>query len=179
MKKYILTVLLIPILAYSQQQTKGTVSGFVYDESTGEGLIGANVFLEGTYFGSSTNQNGYYSLPKIPVGSYTLFCQYIGYKTFTKPVRIISNTDLKLNIYIEPTTIETEAVYVVAESVRTALKLYRKPISKINLRPKQIERVPQVVEADLLRTLQTMPGIIANVPFWLFSSVAFVRTMTA
>ena len=146
---------------FAQSETRGTISGFVYDKSTGEALIGANVFIEGTYFGSSTNRSGYYSLPKIPVGNYSLFCQYIGYTTFSDEIQITSNSSTKLNIYLEPTTIETEGVYVVAESVRTSLKLFRKPISKIQLKPRQIERMPQVVESDLLRSLQSMPGIVA------------------
>ncbi len=168
----ILQLLMITSILYSQQQTKGTISGFVYDNQSGEALIGANVFLQDTYFGSSTNVSGYYSLPKVPVGNYTLLCQYIGYKTFSTSIKITSNMDKQFNIRMDPATIETEEVFVYADSVRTSVRLYRKSISKIQLKPREIERIPQVVEADLLRSLQTMPGIM---PVSDYSSELYVR----
>ena len=57
-----------------------TISGFVYDAANGEALIGANVFLENTYIGSSTNLSGYYVIAKVPPGQYTLICDYVPVK---------------------------------------------------------------------------------------------------
>jgi len=69
----------VPLLA---QEGTATISGFVYDASNGEALIGANVFIEGSQIGSSTNVNGYYVIPRIPVGAYTLVAHFIGYAPF-------------------------------------------------------------------------------------------------
>ena len=156
----------------ARSQPRGTVSGFVYDAETGEGLVGANVFLESTYIGSSTNSSGYYSLPRIAAGAYVLICQYIGYESHRSEITLQPRDNLRLNITLKPTTILTQEISVVADSVRTSVKLYRKPISKIQLRPKQIERIPQIVEADLLRSLHTMPGIASVSDF---SSELYVR----
>jgi len=164
--------LLFPYILISQGAGKGTISGFVYDENTGEGLIGANVFLEGTYFGSSTNHAGFYSLPRVNAGNYNLICQYIGYKTYIKSIAVRAGEELKVEIRLEPTTIETEEVFVIADSVRTSIKLYNKSISKIDIKPRQLERITQVIETDLLRSLQSMPGIAAVSDF---SSELYVR----
>ena len=59
-----------------------------------------------------------------------------------------------------------------ADSARTADKLFSKAISSVNLAPRQINQMPQVAEADLLRSLQSLPGIL---PLSDFSSALYVR----
>lgn len=151
---------------------KGLVSGFVQDSNSGESLIGANVFLMDTYYGSSTNQSGYYSLTGLPVGEYTVMCSYIGYESYQKKITINPGQKITLDIELNPSTILTQSVSVIADSVRTSERLYRKSVSKITMTPREIESAPQVVEADLLRTLQTMPGIASVSDF---SSELYVR----
>ncbi len=150
----------------------GNVSGFVYDDDTGEGLIGANVYIKGLYAGSSTNHSGFYAIPKLQVGQYELVAQYMGYEAVSKTITIEPNSDLEINFQLKPTTIQAEEISVVADSERTSVKLYQKPISQVNLTPRQIQKIPQIVEADLLRSLQTMPGIAAVSDF---SSELYVR----
>lgn len=174
MKKYsfILILFFVNRFSFAQTTSSGTISGFVYDASSGERLIGANVFFQDTNIGSSTNRSGYYSIPKVPEGDYLLICQYIGYKVFSQKIKLTPNAQLKIDVSLKPTVIETEEVLVVADSLRTSVKLFQKPISKIDLSPRQIERIPQVVEADLLRSLQTLPGIVSISDF---SSELYVR----
>lgn len=150
----------------------GNVSGFVYDDATGEALIGANVYIENLYVGSSTNTSGFYAIPKLKVGQYNLICQYMGYETVSQTITVKPNSNIEVDFRLETTTIQTEEVAVVADSVRTSTKLYQKPISQVTLTPRQIDKIPQVVEADLLRSLQTMPGIAAVSDF---SSELYVR----
>ncbi len=158
--------------AISQETSRGPVSGFVYDGSTGEALIGANVYLKDTQIGSSTNVSGYYSLPRVPAGIYTLLCTYIGYRTYSTEIRVLPRSGCTLNLYLEPAEIITQTISVVADSERIGDKLFRSDISYIQLQPRQIESIPQVIETDLLRSLQTMPGIAAVSDF---SSDLYVR----
>src|SRR3990172_4750837 len=151
---------------------RATISGFVYDNSNGERLIAANVFLQGTHIGTSTNSSGYFSIPQMAPGSYTLVCRYIGYRPFTRQITIGINSHIELKILLEQATIETREIVISADSVRTAQRLYNKPISDILLDPRQINQVPQFVETDLLRSLQTLPGIL---PISDFSSELYVR----
>src|SRR4030067_1452522 len=72
----------------------GSISGFVYEQNSGEGMIGANVFLRGTSMGASTNVNGYYSIPRVPPGEYTLVCHYIGYRGFAQKIQNKPGTQL-------------------------------------------------------------------------------------
>jgi hypothetical protein len=161
-----------PVQTTAQETGPGGVNGFVYDRNSGEALIGANVFLRDTRIGTATNTSGFYSLPRIPSGEYRLTCTYIGYKPFTETITISSRSPLTLDIYLESVTLLTESVTVTADSVRTSVKLYRKPLSEVTMRPREIQAAPQVVEADLLRTLQSIPGIAAVSDF---SSELYVR----
>jgi len=77
-------LILLTLRPASAQQPTGSLSGFVFDAANGEGLIGANVFLPGTTLGSTTNVNGYYVIPRVPVGSHVLQVRYLGYKPFSK-----------------------------------------------------------------------------------------------
>ncbi len=178
LKKSIILFIILALLFFEARYAKGknaefgTISGFVHDKTTGEGLVGANVFIEGTYYGASTNANGYYAIPRVPVGEFELVCMYMGYSTSKQTVIIKPNADLKISVDIEPATLTTEEIVVVADSIRTVEKLYRKPISKIAIQPRHIEHLPQVVETDLLRSLHTMPGIAAVSDF---SSELYVR----
>ncbi len=156
----------------SAQTTRVTISGFAHDDTNGEALIGANVFIQELGIGASTNISGYFVIPNVPAGDYVLSCSYIGFQTLTVRHSAIKDCDGCITFNMKPESIETEEVVVTADSVETIQKLFSKPVSKIELSPAQIQQIPRVVEADLLRALQTMPGIVAVSDF---SSALYVR----
>lgn len=149
-----------------------TINGFVYDAANGEALIGANVFLEGTQIGSSTNVYGYYVVPKIPVGSYTLVVHFIGYRSYKENILLTVGDQKTVTVNLKPQDIEMQTVVVTSDAISQAEKLFDKPVSKLELTAKQLKQIPQVAEADLLRSLQTLPGIL---PVSDFSSALYVR----
>ncbi len=57
----------------------GAVSGVVFDANTDEPLVGTSVFVKGTFVGTTTNDQGAYSL-EAATGD-VLVVAYIGYKT--------------------------------------------------------------------------------------------------
>jgi hypothetical protein len=57
---------------------QGTLSGTIIDEKYVEPLIGANVILEGTAIGTSTDFDGKYQFP-VEAGTYTIVVSYTGY----------------------------------------------------------------------------------------------------
>ncbi|NWF66426.1 MAG: carboxypeptidase-like regulatory domain-containing protein, partial [Campylobacterales bacterium] len=60
-------------------QTKGSITGTVIDKSTGEALIGANVILQGTKQGASTDIEGKFRINSVEPGTYTLVISMISY----------------------------------------------------------------------------------------------------
>ncbi len=154
----------------------GSVSGFVHDAANGEAIIGANVYIKDLNIGSSTNHSGYYVIPEVPPGEHILITEYLGYKTDRRTVRLHENEELKQIILLNEEILQAETIVVTADSLPTIEKLYRKPISEISLNSKQIKRIPQVAEADLLRSLQTLPGVL---PVSDFSSALYIRGGTS
>jgi hypothetical protein len=87
----------------------GKISGIVKDGTTGEALIGANVFLEGTTIGAATNVDGYYSIINVPPGIFNLKASMVGYASQSiSNVRVSINLTTEINVELNSSTIETE-----------------------------------------------------------------------
>lgn len=175
MKRLIKIVAIIFIVATNlsaQINREATINGFVYDAFNREALIGANIYLRGINIGTSSNSSGFYVLPVINPGTFELVVSYVGYKTFQQNVTLAPNQNKRIDIYLNPDVIQGEEIVVTGDSSRTIDKLFNKPVSKVDLSPVQLNKIPQVVESDLLRTLQSIPGIV---PVSDFSSSIYVR----
>jgi hypothetical protein len=170
LKFYIFLFLSLCTILFARD--KGTIHGFVFDSENGETMIGANIYLENTTFGTTSNLNGYYVLPDIPEGRYKLACQYMGYLLFSKMVSLKEGENLNLNIYLKPSYLEADEIVIVADSLSVSERLFNKSISEMTISPKEIKQIPQILESDLLRTLQSLPGIL---PVSDYSSEIYVR----
>jgi hypothetical protein len=58
--------------------TTGKIAGTVTDAKTGEPILGANVVVAGTSFGSATDENGQYTILYVPPGNYSINVSVIG-----------------------------------------------------------------------------------------------------
>ena len=81
MRKLILSSLLLFVCTLVTLGQSGSVKGFVYDKGTGEPVLFSPVFLVGTKLGTTTDVNGFYSITRVPAGTYTLRVTAIGYDT--------------------------------------------------------------------------------------------------
>ena len=59
------------------QQLTGTVS----DKASGRRLAGASVYMSNSSLGCLTNQDGFFTLPKLPAGQFELVISYVGFQT--------------------------------------------------------------------------------------------------
>ncbi len=73
------SVVLVPLVAFASFMYAEALTGKVTDSETGEPLAGAQVFVKGTFVGTTTDVNGSYSLNVD--GNATVVVAYIGYKT--------------------------------------------------------------------------------------------------
>ena len=135
-------------------------------------MIGASIYLRDLQLGAISNSSGYYVITEVEIGRRELSASFIGYQTAVEDVFIEAGKNTKIDLYLSPQTLQTEETVVHADSARTADKLFAKTISSVNLAPRQINQIPQVAEADLLRSLQALPGIL---PLSDFSSALYVR----
>ncbi|MEM6327416.1 MAG: TonB-dependent receptor, partial [Bacteroidota bacterium] len=73
----LLLLALVPGIALAQNT--GKLAGQVTDATTGETLVGANVFLPEIQRGAATDIDGNYTILGIPVGTYTVQFSFAGY----------------------------------------------------------------------------------------------------
>lgn len=91
----------------------GKISGYVIDNETGEPVIGANVIVEGTFFGAAADIDGYYYINNIPPGSYKVSVSAVGYRKSIVEgvvVRIDQTTSLDIDLYSESIELNEEVV---------------------------------------------------------------------
>ena len=131
-----------------------TLNGYIYDQQTGETLIGASVYVPGTTFGAITNAFGYYSLP-LPPGEYQIQYQYVGYNAQSMPIKV--NKDERQNVKLAVSAIELPNV-VVDETTNTPLQ---KPhLDHIDLPANEWQNMPEFGGGSgLVKGLQTLTGV--------------------
>jgi outer membrane receptor for ferrienterochelin and colicin len=110
-----LYILLIPVLLVGG--TTGKISGRVTDSQSDQPLMGVNVYLEGTYMGASTDQNGEYFILNIPTGVYNLRVEMIGYTSFrVKDLQVMIDLTTHQDISLSSSILDLgEVVEVIAE----------------------------------------------------------------
>ena len=135
-----------------------SVKGFVYEEATGEPMMFTNVYLKGTTFGSTTNENGYFNINRIPDGRYTLLITSVGYDTISESFSLSNGQTISRKYFLKETSQQLETVTITADKIeaRTETKT-----SVITVTPKTITKIPSVGgQADFAQYLQVVPGVI-------------------
>lgn len=104
---------LLPALLFAQD---GKLRGKVTDKETGEALVSANVQIEGTTMGASTDINGEYVVLSVPAGIYTIKVSYIGYTpTSVSNVRVNSNITTTQDFKLSGSAVLVPTVEIIAE----------------------------------------------------------------
>ena len=139
---------------------QATIRGFVTDKSTGEPAIFVTVSLEGTSYGVTTDVTGYYTLSKIPAGTYTINVSSIEFETKTQTVTLEGTKVVTVNFQVSPKVTELQGVEISAEQAerKTEVKM-----SVETLRPVDIKRIPSFGgQQDIVQALQVLPGFVST-----------------
>ncbi|NND73156.1 MAG: TonB-dependent receptor [Rhodothermales bacterium] len=150
-------------------QEKASLSGFVNDQYTGETLLLANVYLFESQTGAATNNSGYYTITGIQPGTYTIACTYIGYQDFRTEITLAPGEARRLDISLAPEGILVDEVVVSADR-ETEEELRRLGVAQLDT--DIIKKLPAVLEPDVFRSLQILPGVKAASDY---SSGLYVR----
>ncbi|HDR04004.1 MAG TPA: TonB-dependent receptor, partial [Candidatus Marinimicrobia bacterium] len=142
---------------------------YIRAAQNGEPLAYANIVVLGSDYGAAADVQGYYVIPNLPAGTYTLKVMMLGYQSAEKEVEIKNRSDLRFDFELPVEALQTETVTVTAERTRFENKV---EVSRVNLSSLEIKRAPAFIEADLFRSLQLLPGISAQNDF---SSALIVR----
>jgi hypothetical protein len=147
-----LTLVLCSLLQLNAWAQKYTVSGYLTDDVSGEGLIGATVYDSKHKLGTTTNVYGFYSLT-LPTDSVQLVYSYVGYTPCKYNFMLSGNKTLGVKLAVKSTlkTVEIFAEEKIQDKTR---------MSTIEIPINQIKAVPALLgEVDVLKVLTLLPGI--------------------
>ncbi|MDQ3018093.1 MAG: carboxypeptidase-like regulatory domain-containing protein, partial [Bacteroidota bacterium] len=138
-------------------QARYTVNGYIKDGSSGETLIGANIFLENEpTIGTVSNTYGFYSIT-IPEGNYRLIFSYLGFQNHVETINLTQNLDVNVNL---SPGIAMEEVVVEAKSEEEDDNVESTSMGRVNLPIEQIKIIPALLgEIDILKVIQLLPGV--------------------
>jgi len=149
-----------------------SINGFVREESSGEPISYANVFLSNTALGAATSRDGYFVITDVPKGEYEFNVTMIGYSVYKEKIIVSDTASLRLEIRLKEEVIETAEILVTAERQKFERAIES---SQISLDLREINSVPAFIEPDIFRTLQMLPGVQTSSDF---SSALYVRGST-
>ena len=106
------------------------LDGYIYDQASGEPLVGARVIIKGTTIGVLTNAEGQFSLRKIPAGEVQILVSYFGYEEVE---RTLKSGRSKLRVGMTSTTMDMEEVEITAQRVSKLQEELALSVESINL----------------------------------------------
>jgi len=97
-------------------ESTGVITGVVVEAATGEPLPGANVKIDGTSRGTTTDLNGRYRLKGLTPGTYDLVFSFVGFqkKTVTG-VEVVAGEVTNIEMTLSEETAQLDEVVVAAE----------------------------------------------------------------
>jgi hypothetical protein len=120
--KYIL--LLFPVSVFSQTHK---IHGYVFDDSTYQGLPFASIRVENTDIVTSSNKEGRFVL-HLPLDKNSLLVSYVGYNS--KSIHISSMEDSLIKIGLHPAPIQLPEYFVVGNREDPAMEIMREAIKR-------------------------------------------------
>ena len=158
MRRFLVLFFALFLISFSGFAQTATIRGTVYSESNGEAVIFSLVYLEGTAYGVQTDVNGFYSLTKIPAGTYTLVAQQTNFEPAKIQVTVKAGDILTQNLTIKPRLMKE----VVINGDRTE-KIENPTVGKTTMDRKDINRVVAVGGvADIAQSVQVLPGVVSS-----------------
>jgi len=146
MKFYLKTLLLIFSVTCSSQNN--SLTGKISDRL--ENLSYANIYIQNTKFGTSSNDEGYYQIKNIPSGTYKIVVSSIGYNTktieitFNKDEKIIQNFSLVSDNSLDEIVVSGNLKPVSKSASSVPVDVYSKSFFKKNPTPSIFESLQNV-----------------------------------
>lgn len=146
-----IVIIIVALMFCSDIMAQSTnIKGVIFDTKNNS-LPGANIYIEGTYDGASSDANGKFSFTTNETGKHVLKVDYIGYESFRKELELTGK-----EVYIEPNLNESfnqlNAVTIIAgvfEASETKKAVVLKSLDIVTTAG---------ALGDISGALQTLPG---------------------
>ena len=134
------------------------VQGTVRDGSTNEPLVFANILVEGTQQGTTTDASGRFTIV-LAQDINQLRCSYVGYKTEIVALSGLKDTLLTVHLYSMDMLLQDVTVFAhrLDETDQTE-------VSVLSLQSDNIKNITSAIP-DVMRSIQMLPGVSTNNEF--------------
>jgi len=153
------SIILLFINSYLIAGSTGKITGVIRDAEKDDPRPGANVVLEGTAIGSTTNLHGEYVIPRVPAGKYTLKIFYIGYKEVSFPINIEADKTIRRNAQLHFHVIKGEQVVVTAQLEGQAQAINQQLSSNTIVNVVSIDKIQELPDQNAAESVGRLPGI--------------------
>ena len=155
MKKPFFFFLLL-ILSFHTSYTQVFLSGYIQEDGSEEKLPFANVVISELDLGTTTNENGYFTLNGDIKEGMVISASYVGYKTESITItNQLLSSPIEINLVALTSTLNE---VVIAANSNKFLQTNTE-ISRHQISTKQINLMPSIGEVDIFRSLQLLPGV--------------------
>ncbi len=150
-----LLILFFPVLLAAQ--TPCYFMPRVTDSQTGEPLIGASLKMDGEETSMSTDSLGQLKIP-VTCAEHSIRFQLLGYKPFSRKMTV--SGQVVVDITMENIATQIEEVVISSQGAKRTMETPALGVSMLNM--KAVQKLPPAAgEVDILRGIQTLPGISA------------------
>ena len=149
----VFVILFISVSVFPQNDSvkKASVVKGTVKNKTGKFVEGANVVIEGTIDGSTTDEKGYYEFETEKTGRRVIIFSAVDFGERKMNVDIEEGGTLVLDVTLSGTEFKTDEITVTASSFTSGEN------SRVTLTPLEITRIPGA-DADLYRAITTFSG---------------------
>lgn len=155
---YLFLILIIPLSLFAQ---KGTIKGRVYNAKTNEPIEFANILIQGTSIGSTSDLDGNYIFAGINPGFFRLVASSVGFETaISSEIQVQGNQTTFVDIAVNEASFAIQEV-VVRQNLN--VKRIESPISVLSIGVQEIEKSAGA-NRDISKVVQSLPGVGATDP---------------
>ena len=116
MKQKLYQMLVGVIAVSSVLMAAGKIRGTVVDEKTKEAMVGANIVIVGTSFGSVSDIDGNFIIMNIQPGTYSLRASFLGYQNVViNNVMVNDGLSSEVNFKLPSSEVELNEVVIIQE----------------------------------------------------------------
>ncbi|HEV7348282.1 TonB-dependent receptor [Telluribacter sp.] len=155
MKAKLLLALILLLFSLGSTWARAVLSGTVRDAATKQPLSGVTVSIQELQQGTTTDENGQYTLT-LPLGSYTVRFTGVGHYKVTRAIRLMDDTTLDLELL--PSITELDELEV--KGRRDDANVRSNDMGVVRLNVATLKKIPVVFgETDIVRSLMLQPGV--------------------
>lgn len=151
--RVLFALLLVATLSLdASAQNWGRVEGRVVESVTEAPIVGANIVVAGTDFGTATESDGRYLL-RLPAGTYVLRISAVGYTSSTDTVNVSAGRTSRLDATLATALYEMEGITVEETPSSSDPGVY-------DLSPEEVRNIPSPFKG--FQSLKVLPGVATN-----------------